>query len=430
MNTVIGSQRLGFRIHEFIELYDRRPVVLDNSIPLSIQANCPADGTPLKIFATLVAVPEKSGLGTACRGGARIGVGCCPSCGYVGYRERPTPEWMERFYLESWDRPETKDIEEEVKKTASRPTIEGGNLWKLLERYHPDTQRFALEIGCGYGRLLKNLERFGFKQLIGVEHSPHRAEVAQRAHEIEVIPGAFESEATQGTLKERAPFSLIFSRHVLEHVYHPARMIELCSSLQQQGDYLVLALPNLEAEVSMSVLLYLPHLHSFGPFSLARLLGRAGYRIINDSSTTPHELFVVAEKEKQNPSTRPFSAASGRYCEETLAKFSNRLGLACYYPTRQRIMWWFRKADVGGQVPLWGGKPLLPLQWAAMVKWYRRKYRKELIAELGLKKYQKKKRADLALLGARVEGLSGRFTRPEESPIEIQFEGPVQLLYK
>src|SRR5688572_24786828 len=110
-----------FRILESIELQGWRELPID--MPLSAQRYCPCDGTELRTAAAIVGdvilPPLRDSLADTTQSmesiiiertraklhdnKAAVRVGCCPSCGYIGYQERPTESWFREFYTSDWD---------------------------------------------------------------------------------------------------------------------------------------------------------------------------------------------------------------------------------------------------------------------------------------------------------------------------------------
>jgi len=208
--------------------------------PLTEQVSCPADETVLKTLCTLIG-----------NGGApRIRIGCCPTCGYVGYIDRPAEDWIKSYYSDTWDHADKKNIEAEAAQQKARP----GKLERLgmtaeqFEQLGVDKNCFILEIGSGIDRIPKGLQQIGYTKIVAVDNSKHRAQISSKAFGIKVLPYPFEHTEAQAQLKKFSPFSLIFSSHVLEHTHNPALIIRLCASLQKEGDYLIFTLPNMVKE--------------------------------------------------------------------------------------------------------------------------------------------------------------------------------------
>lgn len=315
----------GFRILRPLELLNWRSIAITPAIPLEDQSRCPACGEPLANLALL--------------GGERaaIRVGTCRICGYVGYRDRPTREWISRYYAEVWSHGAEKDT---AKLAAKRPreNLITASLRSALTAIS-DRNRPVLEIGAGYGTMLRAVRDAGFASAIGIESSHTRAETARQATGLAILEGDFESPAIQAELIRRAPFGLIYLFHVLEHTYRPAEIIAAASRLQSPGDLLLIGVPNLAGEPAMNILLFLPHLHSFTLTALTSLLNRASYTIIEAGFSDAVNLNVIARK-RVHTATPPTMRSA---IEE---KFHRELRLAALRAHgRQRYFW--SKKDAG-----------------------------------------------------------------------------------
>ncbi len=153
-------------------------VVLEN------QTNCPAcqiESMPICVFLNK-------------NRDQKIRFGLCQHCGYMGYIDRPAQKWIVDFYSTRWD----KDLirgKEEILKSVNLPAY--GNkatryrAFSLVKTLNIDKERPVCEIGCGYGEILKNFENAGFKKLVGVEHSKHRAKRVRKLFIFNILDGEF-----------------------------------------------------------------------------------------------------------------------------------------------------------------------------------------------------------------------------------------------
>ncbi len=404
---------LGFKIVKFLKLDDWIPLIIDEQIRIAQQNNCPSDSTALRTLCTLVGV----------EGDQKMRIGCCPSCGYTGYIDRPTKEWIKQFYIENWDRAKTINLNQEVKKQKKQFALMNPRneriarvekIVQFLRFIGYDSTRPILEIGSGYGMGLKYLERAGFTRLTGIENSYHRAEVARRAHGLTILSSAFEEPCTQEELKKNKPFGLIFSHHVIEHVYDPGEVITLSSGLQEEGDYLIMCVPNTIGEPSMGTLLFFPHLHSYTEESLARLFHAYDYTVVK-SSNTYQELYVIAKKVKPHDLDSIQKKESRvDYFDQTRERFVKTLGLGKHYRTSPRMLWWYRGigTNISGQVPFLskGFENVYLAIVSRLIRWI--------------------KRCPSPLQSCLIVDLNKRYTSPDDSPIEIQFDGNITLMHK
>lgn len=128
-----------------------------------------------------------------------------------------------------------------------------------------------LEFGCGYGTALKQLADEGHS-VQGVEPCQHRAAIAREEFGLDVHCG--ELSDIDGK------YDLIFSSHVLEHCYDPDEVMRNIARLQGIGGKVMIAVPDAQFEPTMGQILFLPHLHSFTDVSLSNLFARHGYETV------------------------------------------------------------------------------------------------------------------------------------------------------
>ncbi|MBI2055919.1 MAG: class I SAM-dependent methyltransferase [Candidatus Sungbacteria bacterium] len=410
-------QSSGFKVEQFRKLNNWKLLEMDASIPLTVSFVCPADGKEIRVLCTFVG-----------NGGAqKMRIGSCESCGYTGYIDRPTKEWIGRFYSESWDKGNPATQEERVRLEVGRRKIQfNEGLDKLTNRTYIlqnklkgllKKDRPICEIGCGYGFELQHLKDWGFSQLTGLEASPHRAEVARRAFGHEIFTAPFENAELQEKLRAKGPFGLIYSHHVFEHVYDPDEIIRLVSGLQEEGDYFMITLPNFEGEFSLGTLFFLPHLHTFTKYALAKLLAKYGYEVADDSLCTKYEISFAAKK-VQNPKVKEPERKD--FFEQAIAKFSNYFRFP-KEPAGRKVFWGSRDIDVGGYLP-YRGDFLTRIMEVFTSRLFTLRHKKELTVYIGTPPHDW--RGIISLVVSPLEN------RKAHSPIEIQFEKNVKLAYK
>lgn len=98
-----------------------------------------------------------------------------------------------------------------------------------------------LEVGCGAGRYLQKMSSLGW-QCTGLDISMQAIDAAKKLNPAtKFIVGAISDVEAD----ER--FDLIVMHHVLEHLYHPKQVIEVCFRLLQSGGKLVVNVPNINS---------------------------------------------------------------------------------------------------------------------------------------------------------------------------------------
>ncbi len=220
-----------------------------------------------------------------------IRVGCCPTCGFVSYIDKPSHQWIINFYTSTWN---TGESENDFVKTDITSTT----FTDILTKLQVSKSALICEIGTGRGGNFAALKNNGYTNLVGVENSSHRAQMVTEKINVPVYSGGFEEEVVQKSLKKHGIYDVIYSAHVFEHVYNPEESIELCSKLQKEGGRLVIAVPNFVGEPTMGILGFLPHLHSFTENSLTELLRRKGYIVTDTSYIRDSEVLLIAEKKE------------------------------------------------------------------------------------------------------------------------------------
>lgn len=270
---------------------------LDKNVTLEKMDNCPACLKSLKTVVRLINQKTK----------VSVRIGVCSGCGYAGYQDRPTLKWIANFYSNDWDKEHMLSTER-MKMDVNLPKGNGPkstryHAFELHRKIEVNKDKPYFEIGSGYGQVMKNFEIAGFKKLYGIENSIHRAEMVNKVFGYKIFKGDFGNPDLMNDIKKYGPYGLIFSHHVLEHVYNPGEVIKSMSLLQDEGDYAIFSLPDAAGEHINYLSLYLPHLHGFTRESLEKLFNRYGYEMILDES--PNILnIVMAFKKTVNPKTK------------------------------------------------------------------------------------------------------------------------------
>ena len=168
----------------------------------------------------------------------------------------------------------------------------------------------------------------------------------------------------------------------------------------------------------MTILTYLPHLHSFTFEAMARLFELYGYEIVAKSADWRVVTVAGRRVAKSVVAAREVGrspALAGRPAPQMRQKLIRGLGLGKRYRAPQRRLWWVKKADIGGQIPYRAGSAMRRLHYGALMQLYR------------LKNQEPFSRGTQSLL---IEDLPRRFFGEGESPLEVQFAGPITLYYK
>ena len=138
----------------------------------------------------------------------------------------------------------------------------------------------VLDIGCGNGQRLLELERYGCASLFGLEPTVGAAEQARRATRADIRTAYLDDAGLPN-----AHFALVILNQVLEHVPSPTQTLASIHAHLRPGGTLYLTVPNFaSAEARFfgacwSGLQIPEHLHHFTEASLRPIVERAGFRI-------------------------------------------------------------------------------------------------------------------------------------------------------
>lgn len=389
----------GFIIKDFSEFHRVRVLSLNADTPLDRQDLCPACRHSLWPVVSLVGFEGKQ----------RIHVGGCDYCGYIGYIDRPVKEWIVNFYATSWDTHIAKTLGEVRNQSKLIREKKSGRIQavSLVANLNIPRNRTVCEIGCGYGNVLRYFrDDLGFQKVVGVENSQHRSNLVQKAFDIPVFTGNFESKEVQNQLQRYTPFGLIFSHHVLEHTYNPEEVISSVAQLQQEGDYFILAIPDVAGEHGAYGVFYLPHLHAFSKTSIEILLNRYGYEVVKDYSPDSANITLLLQK-KAN--LRQLFVRQQSYMPTIFNKLEKSLGVKKINAPAGTLTWLVphQKLD-DAQFEQSSG---LVWHFKKGIQWAKAKFFKRYISSHAFF----------------VSRLTKRYT---DDPIEIQFENGIQFLMK
>lgn len=156
-------------------------------------------------------------------------------------------------------------------------------LWPLRDRAMPvpfPGDAPVLDVGCGNGQRLLELQSHGCTQLYGVEPTAGAAEQARAKTRADVRVCLLDDAGMPDH-----HFQLIIMNQVLEHVPSPTETLRRVQRMLRPGGYLYLTVPNFgawEARVFgryWSGLQLPAHLHHFTPAPLRQLVEGAGLHV-------------------------------------------------------------------------------------------------------------------------------------------------------
>jgi SAM-dependent methyltransferase len=195
----------------------------------------------------------------------------CLDCDLCFTNPRPSPRTIGAFYPTDY-RPYRKSV-------GRRQT-----LWRRLRKSPVPTkginwhgQGRLLDFGCGSGSFLARMHQAGWR-VTGVDCSAETVATIRQTLGVPVLEGTL----PHPELQERS-FDVLTMWHSLEHVHQPLEVLRAAYRLLVPGGKLVVELPNIDSLPfrwfgSQWFGLELPrHLTHFNPWTLRRMLERAGF---------------------------------------------------------------------------------------------------------------------------------------------------------
>jgi len=138
-----------------------------------------------------------------------------------------------------------------------------------------------LDIGCGNGRFLKYLLKFGSFELYGTEMEGNSAKRASKIKEINLKTGTLNSDDFPDNF-----FDAVSLFHVFEHLAEPKEILETICKIVKPGGIAVFSFPNIasfQARFFKGKWLHLDpprHLFFFDPKDFMKIMEEKGFKVV------------------------------------------------------------------------------------------------------------------------------------------------------
>jgi 2-polyprenyl-3-methyl-5-hydroxy-6-metoxy-1,4-benzoquinol methylase len=134
-----------------------------------------------------------------------------------------------------------------------------------------------LDIGCGNGTFLEEMQRCHLHTVTGVEPSVQAVENAPGT-----VKPAIMNEVFKHGFFHPETFDVVCAFHILDHLNRPVEFIEECFRIIKKKGIIVLVCHNVDAMVNKVLMEYSPvfdieHIFLFNPATLRRLLESCGF---------------------------------------------------------------------------------------------------------------------------------------------------------
>lgn len=273
----------------------------------------------------------------------------CETCGLVYINPRPS----ENEYLE-YQGSSGKGSGHHGRNTLSaveEKVLDGDSTIKkkvaeYLAPYVRESSR-VLDVGCGFGTLLNTVAKKTGAKCEGVELNEHDAILARKLFGLDIFFGSLEQFYNQSENSKR--YDLIILHHTLEHLPNPIAELERIRVLLKEDGLLYIAVPNvLNIKKRPEIFFQLGHAYSFSPYSLRRLLQKAGFKIIafNRHAAFPGGMeLIAAHNGDSRPELPERNFSEGKNYEEVIHYVENmQKRYALFRRIRDASLFWLPKS--------------------------------------------------------------------------------------
>lgn len=277
----------------------------------------------------------------------KIRVVMCRTCSLAYLNPRPTGTKYQSYYAEEYqkDRHKLEGYDQAVKRLIRKGSYEEKKeyLADFKDFLKPDSR--VLEVGSGWGTLLRVIKDHFGCEVSGVEISRLAAEVSRKFYGVKTYEVSFEeclqkiigsptSYTSYNQVSERneninfhfrtnadyTKYNFIIMRHVLEHFLDPLFILSQTKQILSERGFLFLALPNLARPDEPLDRYFRPgHVFYFTPFTIAKMLERAGLKIIK-ISLHPSEMRVFAARPENPAAAIDTGRFAALYSQERIIK--------------------------------------------------------------------------------------------------------------
>lgn len=199
----------------------------------------------------------------------------CHDCGLVFIHPQPTEEELRNYYSVEFiqRRHQVASVEEARERARKKGSSKKYSIEGLRDGLSSSSR--VLEIGCSYGFLLHALQEVTGCYVEGVEPSTVSGAFAMEEFGIHVFTGSVEEYLC---MPKPQPFDLIIMYHVLEHLAHPVSVLKALRERLALGGRLYVCVPDVtHLQEPPESFFQAPHLMSFSPWTLHRVLREAGF---------------------------------------------------------------------------------------------------------------------------------------------------------
>ncbi len=227
----------------------------------------------------------------------RLNVVICKKCSLVYLNPRMTTQEYKEHYNKNYQlkRHNLVESDQAVERLKSRDSYghHKERYFGFIKDFIPNNSR-VLEVGSGWGTLLKVIKDNTTSSVVGIEISDLASRVAREYYGLQIYNCTFEEYLP----KSESNFNLIILNHVLEHFPDPLSVLRSVSSILDNGGKLFIAVPNIfTPDEPLDRYFRIEHCYYFSPLTLENMLDKAGFCMIK-LDFNPSEMRIIAAKKE------------------------------------------------------------------------------------------------------------------------------------
>jgi 2-polyprenyl-3-methyl-5-hydroxy-6-metoxy-1,4-benzoquinol methylase len=198
----------------------------------------------------------------------------CSTCDHLQYSVMPRKSWITGWYAANWDTGGSIADKLDTRRKTYR-------YFHRLEPYIGGRKLKVLDIGAGYGEKIQAFQEAGH-EVHCTEATTRRADYLRQHVTPNVHLGTLDEPAVRDALRRSGPFDLIFTYHVVEHIYDARAELQILRDIAAPNAIFYLAIPELYKEGIFNNIYALEHMSSFSRRSAKTLMERIGFDTITD----------------------------------------------------------------------------------------------------------------------------------------------------
>lgn len=183
-----------------------------------------------------------------------------------------------------------EDVLEQVRKGNNWLKIQSQKVkFGVIQKYMPSGKLF--DLGCGWGHFLLTAKELGY-DIYGVEISKHLYEYCTNDLKLPV------EDINLFDMDETKKFDILTMWDVLEHIDEADAFVEKCAKLVRKGGYMFIQVPQIDSFLAKKYkekwkMMTLDHVNYFSPKTIATLLERYGFRVVETRSSIDLKIFLM-----------------------------------------------------------------------------------------------------------------------------------------